>query len=163
MGADILEKIRALLKQHNVNYALLEHGHVHSSQDAASVRGTKIEQAAKALVLKEKKTGILVMFVVAGDRRLDLRKIKKEVLRVKNLSLASPEEVLERTTCTVGSVPPFGQLFDMPMYFDRHLQETKGTIVFSAGTHHHSIKLKTEDYLSVAKPIIAAYSSPSSR
>jgi Ala-tRNA(Pro) deacylase len=100
------------------------------------------------------------MFVVGGDRRIDLKTVKKDILGVKNISLASPEEVLEATTCTIGSVPPFGNLFSIPVYLDKHLAQTQEEIVFSAGTHNDSIRMKTKDYLLAVKPIIKEYSTP---
>jgi len=156
----VFERIIALLDQEGIIYEHLQHERVHSSHDAAKIRGTRIEQAAKALVLKEKKTGAFFMFIVGGDRRLDLKTIKKNILHVKNISLAPPDEVLARTGCTVGSVPPFGNLFAMPVYFDQHLKDTQKEIVFSAGTHYDSIKMTTQDFLRVVKPIIASYSTP---
>ncbi|MBN1275257.1 hypothetical protein JXA12_03115 [Candidatus Woesearchaeota archaeon] len=160
MTEETRDRILRILDEHGVAYEHLRHGHVHRSTDAAKVRGTKLEQAAKALVLKEKKSGALVMFIVAGDRRLDLKSIKKDILCVKNVSLAPPEEVLERTGCTIGSVPPFGNLFNMQTYFDEHLKDTQEHIIFSAGTHHDSIKLKTKDFLHVTDPEVKSFSKP---
>lgn len=152
----VLEEIFSLLE--GKDYEHLQHEHVHTSADAAKVRGTRIEQAAKAIVLREKKSGDFYMFVLGGDRRIDLNKLKKDLLGVKNISLASPDEVLKLTGCTVGSVPPFGNLFGIPVYFDRHLLDTQEEIVFSAGTHFDSVKIKTQDYLDVVKPITSSYS-----
>lgn len=160
MARDVFERICALLYSHHVEYERLEHEHVHHSHEAAKIRGNKVEQAAKAIVLKERKEGRILMFVVGGDRKIDLRVVKKDILGVKNISLASPEEVLAATTCTIGSVPPFGNLFDIPVYFDKHLADTQEEIVFSAGTHNDSIRMKTKDYLSVVKPIVREYSVP---
>lgn len=161
MAEEAFKRIRALLDERGVEYEHYTHEHVHSSQDAAKVRGTRLEEAAKALVLKDRKSGELSMFIVAGDRKLDLKAVKKHVLGVKNVSLAPPDEVLEATGCAVGSVPPFGQLFGLPVYFDQHLKETQSHVVFSAGTYHDSIRMRIGDYLSVVRPAVAAYSQPS--
>lgn len=158
MATDVFKRIQAFLEEHSVPYEHLTHEHVHTSQDAAKVRGTDIKQAAKALVLKDKQTGKLFMAIVAGDRRLDLKIIKKEIVGSKNVSLAPPEEVLQATGCTVGSVPPFGNLFGLQTYFDQHLADTQEHIVFSAGTHHDSIKMKTADFIAATKPLLASYS-----
>ena len=158
MTQETFRQIRVFLDEQGIAYEHLQHGHVHTSQDAAKVRGTDIRQAAKALILKERTSGKLYQFIVAGDRRLDLNKIKKTILQAKNISLAAPEDVLAATGCTVGSVPPFGNLFGLPTYFDEHLQETQDYIVFSAGTHNDSIKMRTADFLAVTKPLIANYS-----
>jgi len=159
MGKELFEKIKALLDENDVKYTLFEHEHVHTSEDAAKVRGTRIEQAAKAIIIKTK-SGKLVQFVLGGDRRINLKIIKKELLHEKNVSLASPEEVLSATGCTVGSVPPFANLFNSPMtqYFDKDLLDNQEEIVFSAGTHHDSIKMKSADFVRVNTPLIEAFS-----
>lgn len=155
----VLEKILALLE--GKEYEHLKHEHVHTSADAAKVRGTRLEQAAKAIILRERKTGTFYMFVLGGDRKIDLKILKKDLLGVKNISLASPDEVLKLTGCTVGSVPPFGQLFDISVYFDQDLLDTQEEIVFSAGTHYDGVKIKTKDYVCVVKPVIASFSQGS--
>lgn len=159
MGKELFEKIKKLLNENKVEYELFEHEHVHTSEDAAKVRGTKIEQAAKAIIIRSK-SGKLAQFVLGGDRKIDLKIIKKEILGEKNVSLASPEEVLKATGCTIGSVPPFAKLFDEPMqqYFDKDLLGTQEYIVFSAGTHNDSIKMKSVDFVRVNKPIVELFS-----
>jgi Ala-tRNA(Pro) deacylase len=144
---EIFGQIIEILKKHNLDYKVLEHEKVISAQDAAKVRGTNINEAAKAIVLQAK-TGEIVMCVVPGDKRIDLNKLKK-MLGFKKMALANPEVVLKATNCTVGSVPPFGNLlFNMPMYADALFKE-KEYVVFSAGSHYKSIKMKAADYLAV--------------
>jgi len=141
-------KIVRLLDDAGVSYETFEHEHVHSSADAAKVRGTKIEEAAKALVLA-KGDGTLFQCIVSGGRRLDLKKIKT-LLDEKNVSLAHPDKVFDATGCKVGSVPPFGNLFDslLPMYADQELF-TREHIVFCAGSHHHSVRMLANDWLTL--------------
>lgn len=143
-------KITELLDKHHIKYKVLEHEHVITSADAAQIRGTDIRNGAKALVLKSK-SGRFFMIVISAAERVDLKKFKHTIME-KNVSLAAPDEVLEKTGCTVGSVPPFGNLFDIPVYIDRSFLK-KEKIVFSAGSHTKSIEMKLEDYLEVVKPI----------
>lgn len=135
--------IIALLEKEGVEYERFEHEHVHSSHDAAKVRGTRLEEAAKALVL-ETGSGRIVQCVVSGHRKLDLKKVKA-VLGEKNAALAHPGKVLEATGCPVGTVPPFGNLFGVPVYADADIF-TREHVVFSAGTHHHSVRMGARDW-----------------
>ncbi len=132
----------------------LEHEHVHTSHEAARARGTNIEDAAKALVF-ETGSGELFECVVSGHRRVDLKKLKT-LLGEKDIALASPERVLRVTGCTVGSVPPFGNLFSPPllMYVDQEVL-TREYIFFSAGSHYHSIRMRPEDWVKLVMPVIA--------
>ena len=147
-------RILALLEGSGIPFDHFEHEHVHTSYEAARTRGTNIEDAAKALVF-EAGSGKLVECVVSGHRRVDVRKLKA-VLGEKNIALANPERVLQVTGCTVGSVPPFGNLFSpqLPMYVDQEVL-TREHIVFSAGSHYHSIRMRPEDWAKLVKPVIA--------
>jgi Ala-tRNA(Pro) deacylase len=162
MGVETFLKIKQILDDAKVEYTHLTHEHVHHSSDAAKIRGTNLEDAAKAIVLKAEfkddngyKSFKFIQAVIPASIRIDLKKLKI-ILDSKNISLASPEEVLEQTGCTIGSVPPFGKIFGIEMYMDESILE-KDLIVFSAGTHTDSIQLKAEDYYRVLEPIVLEF------
>jgi Ala-tRNA(Pro) deacylase len=153
MALDMYHKIIALLDASGLRYELFEHEHVHTSHDAARIRGTKLEEAAKAIVL-ETGSGKIVQCIVSGHRKLDLKKVKL-LLGEKNISLASPEKVLAATGCTVGSVPPFGNLFSPPLsvYADQDVF-SRDYVVFSAGSHNHTVRMLAHDWAAMAQPKI---------
>jgi len=164
MSQETFLQIKKILDESKVEYNHITHEHVHHSSDAAKIRGTNLEDAAKAIVLKvefkdEKndstKSFKFIQAVLSADQRIDLKKLKI-LLQSKNVSLASPDEVLEKTGCTIGSVPPFGKLFNIQMYMDESLLK-KDLIVFSAGTHNDSIQLKAEDYYKILEPIVCEF------
>lgn len=140
------DAIHSLLDDANVPYEKLEHEHVHTSEDAAKVRGTKLEEAAKALILATK-SGKIIQCVISGHRRIDLKKLK-DIIGERNLSLAHPDKVFEATGCKVGTVPPFGNLFNIPIYADSDIFNRE-YVVFSAGTHHESVRMKSTDWKTV--------------
>lgn len=146
-------KIVAALEAHHFQYTVYSHEHIHTSADAARVRGTSLEEAAKAIVLKCG-SGKLVQCIVSGHRRIDLKKLKT-LLGEKNVALASPEEVLSATSCTIGSVPPFGAIFEppMPVYADLDVL-SREHLVFSAGTHYRSIRMLTADWKHLVCPVV---------
>ncbi|MDD9953758.1 MAG: hypothetical protein OXR66_05470 [Candidatus Woesearchaeota archaeon] len=139
------QKIITFLDEHGVEYEHFEHEHVHSSADAAKVRGTKLEEAAKALILQSK-SGKIFQCIVAGHRKLDLKAIKK-LIGEKNISLAHPDVVFQETGCKVGTVPPFGNLFEKPLqvYADKELL-TRDHVCFSVASHNHSVRMKSADW-----------------
>jgi len=153
MGIEFYRKIITTLKAAQVPFEHFEHEHIVTSDDAAKVRGLSLTLGAKALVL-ETGNGKIVQCVVNGHRRLDLKKVKA-LLNEKNVSLAHPDKVLTASGCTVGSVPPFGNLFEppIPVYADEYLQEQE-FMVFSAATHNHSVKMKVKDWVEIVQPVI---------
>lgn len=162
MTVETFLQIKELLDNNKISYQHVVHEHVHRSEDAAKIRGTNLDEAAKAIIVKAEKKddsgnkyGLFLQIVIGGDQRIDLKKIKL-LTQSKNVALASPDEVLEKTGCTIGSVPPFGILFDIPVYMDSGLLE-KERIVFSAGTHNDSIMMKPEDYVKIINPKIDSF------
>jgi len=158
MTVETFQQIKELLDKNKIIYEHVTHEHVHRSEDAAKIRGTNLEEAAKAIILKVEKKGengkfyIIIQVVIGGDQRIDLKKLRV-LFGSRDIALASPEEVLEKTGCTIGSVPPFGGLFNIPVYMDNGLLE-KERIVFSAGTHTDSIIMRPQDYLLIINPIV---------
>ncbi len=148
MSDEVHGRIRALLDGKGFAYELLEHEHVHTSEDAAKVRGTKLEEAAKALVLEDRTHKRLFMCVVSGHKKLDLKKIKS-ILNSKDISLAHPDDVFAKTGCKVGTVPPFPGLFSLDGYADEGIFANEH-VVFSAASHVKSIRMKATDWETVA-------------
>jgi len=159
MGQEVLEKIFKLLNEKNVQFEHLTHEHVHRSEDAAKIRGNTVSQAAKAIILKVKPRAQeykTIQCVLPGDKKIDLKKLKN-LLDLKSASLASPEEVYEKTTCVIGSVPPFGTLFNLEVYVSKDILNQE-IIFFSAGTHNDSIKMKSKDYIMIINPVLIDFS-----
>jgi Ala-tRNA(Pro) deacylase len=159
MTVETFLRIKDILDKSRVDYKHLMHEHVSTSEDAAKIRGTNLADAAKAIILKvQNKDGSFsfVQAVIPANERIDLKKLKI-ILGTKNVALASPQEVVENTNCTIGSVPPFASvLFNIPIYMDDSVLQ-KDFIVFSAGTHNDSIEMKAQDYLVVVDPRVCEF------
>ncbi|HOB53151.1 MAG TPA: YbaK/EbsC family protein, partial [Acidobacteriota bacterium] len=63
--------------------------------------------------------------------------------------------------CETGAMPPFGNVFGLPMFLEESLTADE-FITFNACTHRESIKLCLADYLKLVKPNLAAFSTPAS-
>jgi len=145
---NVLDQIKNLLDKNSINYKVLTHEPVHTSKEAAAIRGVDLSSGAKALVFRSK--GEFVMVVIAGDKRVDMKKLKR-VLSSQSVSLAHPDEVLEVTHCKIGSVPPFGNLFQIPTFLDRSLFRNE-IINFNAGRFDTSITMKIAAFQRAVEP-----------
>lgn len=138
MSRATLNLILAKFKDNNLEYVHYNHDPIpKDSIGAAKVRGLSIDSGAKAIVFQSKK-GDFYQIILSGHRRVDLKKFK-EIVNEKNISLAKPQAVLKLTDCVVGTVPPMGVLFNIPVFIDRLILD-KEEIVFSAGTDTDTIK-----------------------
>ena len=57
----------------------------------------------------------------------------------------------------LGAMPPFGNLYDMPVYVDEGLTRDR-VIAFNAGTHSELIQLNYADFERLVKPTVANFS-----
>jgi len=147
---DVTQEIRKFLDSKGVKYKVMYHDPTPTSEIAAKIRGTTLEQAAKALVFRSK--GKFLMCVLPGNMKVELNKVRN-ILDEKSLSLASYEEVERITYTKPGGVAPFGNLFDIPVYMDRHLLN-QDELVFNAGKQTVSIMMKAKDYVESVRPIV---------
>lgn len=149
----VYEKIIDLLKKNGVEYKSYGHKPVFTSEDAAKIRNSSLKQGAKALIMKADKKPIMI--VVPGDLKVDTSKFKK-LYQIKDLEMAKPEEVKEVSGVEIGAVPPFGNLFKIPLYFDKTISKNE-SVFFNAGSHSKSISMKGSDLEKVTNPIVGEF------
>ena len=131
-------------------FRLFAHAPVRTSEEAARVRGTAPEAGAKALVVRAENRPIHC--VLPGNLRADNARLRA-ILGVRTLRFATPAELLELTGCVPGAVPPFGNLFGLPVLVEELLLERED-IAFNAGSTTVSIVMRAADFarLSGARP-----------
>jgi Ala-tRNA(Pro) deacylase len=96
------------------------------------------------------------MLALPAPHRADLNKAAV-ALGAREVRLAHEEEFAAAfPDCEVGAMPPFGNLYDLPVYVDNALAEDE-TIIFSAGTHTDTISMKYADFERLVKPTVAAF------
>ncbi len=147
-GNAVYAEIVEALKEGHATFESYEHAAVKTSEEAAAVRNTPLHAGAKALVMFADDKPIMV--TVSGDQKVDTKKFK-EVFGVKDLRMATPDEVHEITGVTIGAVPPFGHIFSIPLYMEQGLGDNE-TIFFNAGLHTKTISIRESDYEKVAQP-----------
>jgi Ala-tRNA(Pro) deacylase len=76
---------------------------------------------------------------------------------VADVRLAHEDEFAARfPDCLLGAMPPFGNLYDVPVYLDEALANVP-EIVIQAGSHTDSIKIRYIDYQRLVKPHVARF------
>jgi Ala-tRNA(Pro) deacylase len=146
----VLNAIRQLLVEGGIAFRELEHEPTPTSEDSARVRGEPLSVGAKALLLKVDEA--FALFVLPADRKLDSAALKA-ALGVKKSRFATPEELLELTGLTPGSVPPFGRpVLPFDLWADNAVGESHGRVAFNAGSLTHSIIMSASDWEQLARP-----------
>ena len=147
----VKNNIIRILNEAGVEYKLIQHEHIVTSQDACRVRGNDLSECTKSLLFRTKE-GKLLLAVCPGNKRVDTDRIT-ELEGTKRIRLASPEEVEKQAGCTVGSVGPFGLKRKFDTYMDRDVLKNEYCF-FSIGTHTDSIKMRTQDLVEIVQPVL---------
>ena len=152
-----IHKLKEYLDTSKVPYEVLIHPKAYTSQGVAAALHVRGREFAKCVIVKTD-AGKLAMMVIPGPRHVDLD-AAREVLGARDVELAREEEFAAKfPECELGAEPPFGNLYDMPVYVDESLRKDP-EIVFNAGTHVETIRMKYTDYERLVHPVVARVSS----
>jgi Ala-tRNA(Pro) deacylase len=151
----LVERAKHLLETSGVAYETLPHREAFTAQGVASAVHVSGWQLAKVLVVRA--TGQEpVMVVLPASCRLDLTALAR-VLDYPAVSLVPEEEIKELfPDCETGAMPPFGQLYGMPVYVDKCFPKA-GDFAFQAGNHHEIVRMSYADFERVARPSVADF------
>lgn len=150
---DIHKQLRALLDKEGASYRVIEHEPEGRTELIAKIRGNRIEQSIKSIVVQAritKKENIYCLANVPGDCRVDLDGIKRH-FDAKGVGIASREKAEALTGCVIGAIPPFTFSDQLHLLVDPLVQQNE-EVVFNAGRLDRSIFMKLDDYIRIAKP-----------
>ena len=109
--------------------------------EAASSLGCEVGAIVKSLLFKTGNT--FTLFLVSGDKKASLNKIKK-TLNIKDASMASPDDVKNITGYTIGGVSPVGHLNKIEIFIDHSLARFEN--LYAAAGHPNCVfKTNFED------------------
>ncbi len=148
-------QLKQYLDDNNVDYTVLTHPRAYTAQEIAAALHVPGKEMAKTIIVK---CGIeYVMIVLPASYKLSFEDMKS-FFHTENIELAT-EDTFQSLfpDCEVGAMSPFGNLYHMPVYMAKSLEEDK-EIAFNAGTHTDAIKMKMDDFMKLSHPTIAKLS-----
>lgn len=150
---DIHEQLKALLDKEGAVYRVLQHEAEGRTEFITKIRGNRIEQAIKSMVVQvrmSKKENLYFLANVPGDCRVDFDSIKTH-FGADSIGMAPREKAEALTGCVIGSIPPFNFNEKLGLLADPMIHENE-EVVFNAGSLERSIFMKMEDYFRIANP-----------
>ena len=118
--------------------------------EAASSLGCEVGAIVKSLLFKTENT--FTLFLVSGDKKASLNKIKK-TLNIKDASMASPDDVKNITGYTIGGVSPVGHLNKIEIFIDHSLARFEN--LYAAAGHPNCVfKTNFDDLQKITKGFI---------
>lgn len=151
-----LTRLKEFLDSKQVKYIVISHSLAYTAQGIAALAHIPGSDLAKTVIVKL--DGALAMAVVPGSRHVDLAKLKL-MAGAKSLALASESDFRGRFPgCETGAMPPFGNLYGMPVFADESLAQ-EYEIAFNAGTHRELVRLAWQDFERLVEPKIGRFAT----
>lgn len=145
----ICEKLKKYLEENGVSYEVIKHGEAYTAQEIAAAMHVSGGMLVKVVMLNSDKGNIMV--ALPADRVVDISKLREQ-LGFRIAALAREEEFKRLfPDCEVGAMPPFGNLYGIPVYVDETLTQDEH-IVFQAGTHYEAVKMSYADFDRLVRP-----------
>jgi Ala-tRNA(Pro) deacylase len=152
----ILGKLREFLDQNKVPYEVTSHRQAFTAQEVAAAEHIPGIKLAKVVMLRS--GAEFIMAVLPAPYRVDLDRAKT-VLGKPNLALATEQEFAGLfPQCEAGAMPPFGNLYNLAVYADQTLSRDE-EIVFNAGTHTQTVKMKYADFARLVQPKVVSFAA----
>ena len=154
------ERLEAYLREKGVPYQNQHHARAITAQEVAAAEHVPGRMFAKTVMVLPDDEENMVMLVLPAPNHVNLLKASA-ALGVSEVQLADEERFADAfPDCEVGAMPPFGNLYDVPVYLDRSLVEDE-TIVFRSGTHTDTMSVSYDDFEKLVRPTVVDIADPS--
>ena len=151
LDKESVKRVNKVLKDFDSNLKIeILDSSARTAIDAANSLNCEVGAIVKSLLLRANDSYILCL--VSGDKRCSLNKLKK-ITQIKDVSMASPQDVKIQTGYTIGGVSPVGHLKNQKIFVDESLKRFPN--IFAAAGHPNCVfKINFEDLLKITKGVI---------
>ena len=152
LGAPCLRRLREYLDMAGVAYNVVRHPPRYTAQELAQEEHVSGKLIAKVVLVMADQQ--LVMAVIPATSRMNVPWVRT-ALKARSVRLATETEFLGAfPDCEVGAMPPFGNLYHMPVLVDRALTQDP-VIMFNGGAHDVLITMTYTDFERLVQPKVA--------
>jgi Ala-tRNA(Pro) deacylase len=158
MGArtPVTEHLERWLREAGAAFEIVVHAPVDTSGEAALARSTRLEEGAKALVVRAEDR--YLHLVLSAHLKAD-NALLRAILGTCKVRFATPEELSALTGCAPGAVPPFGNLFGLTVLVDEELSRNE-RVAFNAGSNSVSVTMRREDLVRLSGATVCRFARP---
>ena len=147
-------RVKEFLDTNRIFYSTIVHPTSYTAQGTAAYAHVPGSELAKTVVIRVDTQ--LAMAVLPASAQLDLAAFRK-LTNARSVALAAEVEFETRfPDCDLGAMPPFGNLYGIPVYVEEKLTEDD-EIAFNAGSHNELVKMRYDDFERVVNPIVGRF------
>lgn len=130
------------LESRQASYRMIDHPHTGSSLRTAQSAHIPGNQLAKAILLGDDDSYLLV--VIPATHRLDLDRLN-QMLGRSLVMIGEPEITSTFSDCETGAIPVFGQAYGVDTVIDSGLIH-EPQVYFDSGDHQHLVSMPGDDF-----------------
>ena len=135
LDKETVKRVENSLKQFDPKLSVISlNSSARTAVEAASSLNCEVGAIVKSLLFKTENS--FTLYLIAGDKKASLNKIKKD-LRIKDASMALADDVKRITGFTIGGVSPVGHLSKISIFIDNSLERFKD--LFAAAGHPNCV------------------------
>jgi Ala-tRNA(Pro) deacylase len=154
LGSPCLRQLREYLDMAGVAYEVSRHTPRYTAQELAQVEHVPGKLIAKVVLVKADQR--LVMVVIPGTTHVNVPWVRTAI-GAKSARLATESEFVSAfPDCEAGAMPPFGNLYHLPVLVDRGLASDP-VILFNAGTHDTLVTMTYADFERLVQPKVGIF------
>tara|TARA_B100000029_G_C17064292_1_gene774345 strand:- start:70 stop:552 length:483 start_codon:yes stop_codon:yes gene_type:complete len=143
LNKEPVKRVQEFIKKFNPNLdVIVLDTTARTAKDAANSLKCEVGAIVKSLLFKAENSFLICL--ISGDRRCSLNKLKK-ILQKKDVSMATAEEVKNKTGFSIGGVAPVAHTSTLNIIVDKSLN--RFPYIFAAAGHPNSIFKITYDEL----------------
>ncbi len=152
------KKLKEYLNNNNIKYVTIFHSQAYTAQEVAATAHIPGKELAKTVMVKIDDK--MAMAVLTAADKVDFDSLK-EAVGAGKVELAGEQEFENMFPgCEIGTMPPFGNLYEMQVFVEENLTEDT-EIAFNAGSYTELIRLSYKDFERLVKPTVVKFSSNS--
>ncbi len=149
-------RIAELLTTQHIPYSLINHDKAYTACEIASRSHVPPQELAKTVIVRLDNQ--LVMAVVPASHHVNVAALAAAT-GAGTARLVHEADFKRRfPDCEVGAMPPFGNMYDMPVIVDESLTKDK-EIAFNAGSHEELVRMSYEDFAKLVKPKVLKFAT----
>ena len=135
LDKEAVKRVEELLKEFDQKLSvIILDTSARTALEAASSLGCEVGAIVKSLLFKTDNS--FTLFLVSGDKRASLNKIKKNLI-IEDASMATADEVKKITGFAIGGVSPIGHLNKIPIIIDNSLERFEN--LYAAAGHPNCV------------------------
>ena len=147
-------KLKEFLDANGVRYVTISHSRAYTANEVAASAHVSGKSMAKTVMLKV--DGRIAMAVLPAAFRVSFD-LLRGAIGAREVVLAGEAEFRELfPECEIGAMPPFGNLYGLPVYVADILGENE-EIAFNAGSHTEVIRLAYADFNRLVNPRVLSF------